>query len=97
MDAYMYNIFEDEDDIFMGSPKSKFLDVIFNANRGVAEFELERLMERMAVLELMLNHEDAELLEKEIAQYSWEKKKEVENKAKSLYIESMGNILTQCE
>ncbi len=93
----MYNIFEDEDDIFMGSPKSKFLDVVFNANRGVAEYELERLIERMAILELMLNHEDVEMLEKEIAQFAWDKKDEVEVKAKSLYIESMGNILTQCE
>jgi len=60
----MYNIFEDEDDIFMGSPKSKFLDVVFNANRGVAEFELERIMERMAILEMMLNIEDVEAFEK---------------------------------
>jgi tellurite resistance protein len=97
MDVYMYNIFEDEDDIFMGSPKSKFLDVVFNANRGVAEYELERIMERMAILELMLNHPDEEALEKEIARFAWDKKDEVETKVKSLYIESMGNVLTQCE
>ncbi len=93
----MYNIFEDEDDIFMGSPKSKFLDVVFNANRGVAEFELERIMERMAILEMMLNIEDVEAFEKNISQYAWENKDAVETKVKSLYIESMGNVLTQCE
>lgn len=93
----MYNIFEDEDDIFMGSPKSKFLDVIFNANRGVVDAELERVIERMAVLELMLNVEDAESLEKKIAQYAFENSDEVQTKVKSLFIESMGNVLTQCE
>jgi Ni2+-binding GTPase involved in maturation of urease and hydrogenase len=93
----MYNIFEDEDDIFMGSPKSKFLDVVFNANRGVVDAELERVIERMAVLELMLNVEDAEHLEKKIAQYAFENSDEVQTKAKSLFIESMGNVLTQCE
>jgi len=97
MDVDMYNIFEDEDDIFMGSPKSKFLDVIFNANRGVAEFELERLMERMAILELMLDPVDVELLEKEVTNYSFANAAQVQEKVKSLYIESMGNVLTQCE
>ncbi|MDD2358592.1 MAG: DUF2018 family protein [Thiovulaceae bacterium] len=93
----MYNIFEDEDDIFMGSPKSKFLDVVFNANRGVAELELERIMERMAILEIMLGVEDVEAFEKTISQYAWENKDAIETKVKSLYIESMGNVLTQCE
>ncbi|WP_345980803.1 DUF2018 family protein [Sulfurimonas sp. HSL3-2] len=93
----MYNIFEDEDDIFMGSPKSKFLDIIFNAHRGLADAELERIMERMAVLELMMDMEDADALEKKIAQYAFENLDEVQTKVKSLYIESMGNIVTQSE
>jgi hypothetical protein len=93
----MYNIFEDEDDIFMGSPKSKFLDIIFNAHRGLADAELERIMERMAVLELMMEMEDADALEKKIAQYAFENLDEVQTKVKSLYIESMGNIVTQSE
>ena len=93
----MYNIFEDEDDIFMGSPKSKFLDIIFNAHRGLADAELERIMERMAVLELMMEMEDADVLEKKIAQYAFENLDEVQTKVKSLYIESMGNIVTQSE
>ena len=31
----IFNLFEDEDDLFMGSPKSKFIDIIYNANRNV--------------------------------------------------------------
>ncbi|WP_345993845.1 DUF2018 family protein [Sulfurimonas sp. HSL-1716] len=93
----MYNIFEDEDDIFMGSPKSKFMDIIFNANRGLVDAELERIIERMAVLELMLNADDAEALERDIAQFAFENLDDVQTKVKSLYIESMGNVLTQNE
>ena len=93
----MYNIFEDEDDIFMGSPRSKFLDIVFNANRGLVDAELERIIERMAVLELMLNVDDVEVLEKKIAQYAFENMDVVQTKVKSLYIESMGNVLTQSE
>ncbi len=92
----MYNIFEDEDDIFMGSPKSKFLDIVFNANRGLVEFELEKLVERLAIFELMIK-EDEDLLEKKILEYKFSNEVDVESKQKSLFIEFMGNVLTQNE
>lgn len=92
----MYNIFEDEDDIFMGSPKSKFLDIVFNANRGLVEFELEKLVEKLAILELMSN-EDEELLEKKLLEYKFSNEDDVQMKQKSLFIEFMGNVLTQNE
>ncbi len=92
----MYNIFEDEDDMFMGSPKSKFLDIVFNANRGLVEFELESLVEKVAVLELMLG-DDAELLDKKILEYKFSNQDDVQTKQKSLFIEFMGNVLTQNE
>ncbi len=93
----MYNIFEDEDDIFMGSPRSKFHDVVFNASRGVVEGELERLIERQAVLEMMLGEEHVEALDKKIVMFKFENSAELESMIKSLYVESMGNILTQAE
>jgi len=43
----------DEDDVFMGSPKSKFFDIIYNANRNLVELELEVLIERMACMEIL--------------------------------------------
>ncbi len=92
----MYNIFEDEDDIFMGSPRSKFLDIVFNANRGLVESELERLIERLAILELM-HQEDPELLDKKLLEYRFKNQDDVDTKMKSLFIESMGNVLTQNE
>lgn len=94
----MFNMFEDEDDIFTGSPRSKFLDVIFNANRDIAQGELARLIERMAAMEIMLEGEvDDEALEKAIRQVQFERADEVNEVAKNLYIESMGNVLSQSE
>lgn len=92
----MYNIFEDEDDIFMGSPRSKFLDIVFNANRSLVEAELERLIERLATLEL-IQQEDPEMLDKKLLDYRLKNQDAVDTKVKSLYIESMGNVLTQNE
>ena len=93
----MYDaLFEDEDDIFLGTPESKFMDIIYNASQDLAKHELARLMERQATLELMLE-ERVEDLEAEIKRYAFENQESVETKTKSLYIESVGNILTQNE
>ena len=93
----MFNLFEDEDDIFMGSPKSKFRDIVFNANRNLVELELERLIERQAALELMLGEFHGEELERKIDTFMLENKDDVVEVAKNLYIESMGNVLSQNE
>ncbi len=94
----MYNLFEDEDDIFQGSPKSKFLDIVFNANRDLVHTELERLMNRMAVLELLMQeHYGEEGIDRVIKSALFERADEVEFMTKNLYIESVGNVLTQNE
>lgn len=36
-------LLEDEDDIFLGSPKNRFFDAVFNANNGVVRAELEEI------------------------------------------------------
>ena len=41
---------EDEDDIFMGSPKSKFFDVTREASKEVVEDEIDKIIEKLAVL-----------------------------------------------
>ena len=93
----MYDaLFEDEDDIFSGTPQSKFIDIIYNASKGLAEQELIRLMERQAALELMLE-ESMEDVEAAVKRYAFENQDAVDTKTKSLFIESVGNILTQNE
>ena len=44
---------EDEDDIFMGSPKSKFFDVSREASKEVVEDEIDKIIEKLAVLEMI--------------------------------------------
>ena len=93
-------MFNDVDDFMMGTPSSKFLDIVFNANRNVVEGELGRLMEWMAALELIIEKEcNIEDVEKKVKYFLADEsnKKELENKLNSLYIESMGNILSQSE
>jgi len=91
-------LFEDEDDIFGGSPRSKFMDIVFNANRSVAENELQKLIERLAAMEKLLeaSMDDAEI-ERRVKQVQFEEADAINALAKEIYIESMGNILSQSE
>jgi len=93
----MYGLFEDEDDIFMGSPKSKLMDVLFNANNDRVRHELEKFIDRTAAMELMLSKHIGDDVHGEVDKYVTMNRDEVEEKAKSLYIELMGEILSQSE
>ena len=94
----MYNLFEDEDDIFQGSPKSKFMDIVFNANRDLVQNELERLMTRMAAMEVMLQESyGEEKVDRAIKSMEFERADEIGMTVKNLYMISVGNILTQNE
>ena len=90
-------LFEDEGDIFGGTPKSKFMDVLFNANNDIVRAELEKFFEKAAVMEAMLEEQHGENLDREIAKYQIEHQDEVDARLKSLYIEVMGDILSQSE
>jgi len=93
-------MFNDVDDFLTGTPKSKFLDIVFHANRNVVESELEKIIEWLAALELILEKEfGIDNVEKKIKYFIADEKnkKELENKTNSLYIEYMGKILSQSE
>ena len=96
----MYDaLFEDEDDIFLGSPKSKFLDTVYNANQDQAMNELEIIIERMAAMEILMEEKfgSIEVLENEIKQLRLMRFDEVAAQAKNAYIVHMGSILSQSE
>jgi hypothetical protein len=93
----MYGLFEDEDDIFMGSPKSKLMDVVFNANNDVVRYELEKFINRAAAMELMMIEKFGEDVDTDIKRFMLSEMGDIENRAKSLYIELMGAILSQSE
>ncbi len=93
----MYGLFVDENDIFMGSPKSKLMDVLFNANNDRVRAELQNFIDRTAAMELMMAERFGEDVDRDIHIFMNSNRDEVENHAKSLYIELMGTILSQSE
>jgi len=92
-------LFEDEEDIFSGeTPKKKFFDIVYNANRNLVELELDKLVERVCLLETMLEeHIDEEVIEKELKTRTVTQADELDNCKSSKYIELTANILTQNE
>ena len=91
--------FDEEDDLFGGSPKKKYFDIIFNANRNLVEEELSDNLRKIAALELLLEEmlgEDKHIMQI-VQNYIWENQEKIDQKTTSLFIEGMGNILTKNE
>ena len=91
-------LFEDEDNIFGGSPESKYHDIANQANDEIVKDEFNKIVQKFAIMEAMLReqYEDNEL-DRKITQYSIEKSVEVENMKKGLYIEFTGNIVMRLD
>jgi len=90
---------EDEDDIFVGSPKSKYFDVSRQANKEIVEDEFDKLLEKVAVMEILLSKgksEDFDIND-EVKQYVIQNLDEVEQMKKGLYIELTGDIICRLD
>ena len=95
--AYKY---EDEDDFFVGSPRSKFFDILFNANKNLVEDALEKHIERHVAMEMILEKLASEKglnIEAEISTIRVEKQDEIHNAKIDFFISTVGDILTQSE
>ncbi|MEA2099278.1 MAG: DUF2018 family protein [Campylobacterota bacterium] len=90
-------LFEDEDDVFLGSPVSKLMDIIFNANNDVVRFDLENFIKRRAALEMVLDEKLGEDYGDIIDRYMIENRDAIESKTKSLSMELMGEIVSKSE
>ena len=90
-------LFEDADDVFLGSPRSKFLDIVYTANRNLVEEQLDKMIEKMATMELLLQEKFGDYWERELPTSGYGRSPEVEEKTKSLYIEFTGEIVTRNE
>lgn len=90
---------EDEDDIFMGSPKSKFFDVTREASQDVVEEEIDKIVEKVAILEMILSEGKAHDFDinKVIEEYKFNNEKEVESMKKGLYVEFSGEIICRLD
>ncbi|NEW60708.1 DUF2018 family protein [Sulfurovum sp. bin170] len=89
------NIFDD-DDAFVGTPKSNFFSIAKTANENIVEMEIDKMLRRFAVAEKMLEERGLEE-EQEQLMRSMVIDPELDDRTNSLYIELVGNIVTQCE
>lgn len=90
---------EDENDIFQGSAKSKFFDVVRNASSEIVEDEIDKIIEKLAVLEMMLSENKSKDFDinTEIRNYKVNNFKEVETMKKGLYVEFTGEIICKLD
>ncbi|RRS31589.1 MAG: hypothetical protein P794_03455 [Epsilonproteobacteria bacterium (ex Lamellibrachia satsuma)] len=89
------NIFDD-DDAFVGTPKSNYFSVAKTANQNIVEMELEKMFRRFAVAEKMLEERGLEEEHERLIR-STVIDEEIDDRVNSLFIELVGNIVTQCE
>jgi len=93
-------LYEDEDDFFIGSPKSKFFDILFNANKNLVKDTLEKHVERHVAMEMILEkfaEKEGFDIEAEISTIKVEKQDDIYNAKKNFFIVTVGDILTQNE
>jgi len=89
----------EDDDIFGGKPEKKFYDIVFNANRNLVQNELNDAIAKIAAMELLLEEmlgedKDTNAI---ISNYIFNNRDKVDQKMDDLYIEMMGNVLSQNE
>jgi hypothetical protein len=89
------NLFDD-DDFMSTSPKESYFSIAKTANQNIVEMELEKMLRRLAVAEKMLEEKGLEG-EYESNINAWVIDPDVDARVESIFIELMGNIVTQCE
>jgi hypothetical protein len=91
-------LFEDEENLFGGTPKSKYHDIANQANNEIVEDEFDKIVQKFAIMEAMLEEKyQGEDLDRIIAEYGFENSMEVENMKKGLYVEFTGNIVMRLD
>lgn len=89
------NIFDD-DDAFVGTPRTNYFSIARTANQNIVEMEVEKMFRRLAVAEKMLEEKGLEdEYERMIKQTVIDS--DIDNGVNSIFIELVGNIVTQCE
>lgn len=87
-------LFEDEDDIFGGTPKSKYWDISKQISEDLMQCEFDDVVMRLAVMEKMLMKiHDEEMLDRIIKNYYYENTDEIEVLKKSMYMELAGKLI----
>lgn len=82
-------------DIFSQSPREKFFDIIFNANRNLVESELEKFFEKFVAMSEICDQNG--FGERELANLILENQTRIQNGLNDIYIGLSGDILSQNE
>jgi len=90
------NIFDEDDDYMMSTPKSNYFSIAKTANQNIVEMEVEKMFQRLAIAEKIMEEKGLEE-EHEYLLKSMVIDKELEDRTNSIFIELVGNIVTQCE
>ena len=91
-------LFEDEDNIFGGSPQSKFWDIIGQASDELVKDQIDKFMEQYTVMEMLLTNEHGEdELKRKIQDFTFNNSSEVEFNKKSTYIELTGEVVCRLD
>jgi len=87
-------LFEDEDDIFAGTPQSRYWDISGQLSQDLVKDEFDGVVERLAVMEAMLsemhNYDD---LDRTVKSYALSNMAQVEELKKSVYMELAGQLI----
>jgi hypothetical protein len=91
-------LFEDEENIFGGTPQSKFWDIALQASDEIVKDEFEQIMQKFAAMEQLLEkHLPNEDIDKLIANHIFENGASIDNHTKGLYVEFTGNIVMRLD
>lgn len=87
-------LFEDENDIFGGTPQSKYWDISKQLSEDLVRYEFDEIITKIAVMEKMLmEHHDEDMLDKLVERYAISNQEEIELHKKSLYMEYAGRLI----
>ena len=87
-------LFEDEEDIFAGTPQSRYWDISGQLSEDLVKDEFDSIVERLAVMEAMLGEmHDYDDLDRTVKSYAITNMSKVEELKKSVYMELAGQLI----
>ena len=91
-------LFEDEDNIFGGSPQSKFWDIINQASDELVKDQIDKFFEQYTAMEMLLTEQHGEDgLKKLISDFSFENSTDLQYMKKSTYVELTGEVVCRLD
>ena len=91
-------LFEDEENIFGGTPSSKYHDIASQSNEEIVKDEFDKIVEKFAAMEQLLEQacpdQDIDMM---IKNHCFENADSIDTHKKGLYVEFTGNIVTRLD